>query len=173
MAVLSQPVSAGQERVGGLRIQSDRAMTVSISLGRHGVTDYEGASQRIKLAPGVAQSVKLVRKFGKPHAALKLQVEVLELPGGGGANLTIDQLFIIESLAAAQRRLGDAPLTLREANRVFREGDLSLAMQMYLQLYEQRPMHIYSDNALLAAKRLGYGEFRTIEDLSRRVSSQP
>jgi FkbM family methyltransferase len=169
VAVLDQPVSAGQERVGGLRIQVDRAMTVNVSLGRHWSTDYEGATQRIKLAPGVAQSVKLVNLFGKPHTALKLQVDVLELPGGGSANLIFDELFITESLAAAQRRLGDEPFTLREANRLCREGERSLALQMYLQLYDQRSLQMYADNALHTARKLGLGQFKTIADLRQRA----
>ncbi len=171
VAVLDQPVSAGQERVGGLRIQADRAMTVDVSLGRDGSTDYEGATQRIKLAPGVAQAVKLVKPFGKPHAALKLQVDVLELEGGGGANMMFDDLFITETLAAAQRRLGDEPFTLREANRLSREGDLSLAMQMYLQLHDKRSLQMYADNALHAARKLGLGQFKTVADLRQQLQS--
>ena len=162
MAVLDHPVSAGQERVGHLRIRADRAMTVNVSLGRHGSKDYEGTTQRIGLAPGVAQSVKLVKQFAKPHAVLKLQVEVLDLPGGGSANLTIEDLLITESPAAVKRQHGDAPFTLREANRLFRDGDLAVAMQMYLQLYEQRPLQIYADNALSAAHKLGLGKFGSV-----------
>jgi hypothetical protein len=95
LAVFNQPVSAGQQRLGGLCIQADRAMTVDVSLGRHGSTDYEGAVQRIKLAPGVAQSVKLIKLFAKPHIELKLQVAVLYLEDGNSANLTIVDMFII------------------------------------------------------------------------------
>ncbi len=170
-AVLDQPVLAGQERVGGLRIQADRAMTVNLSLGRHGKTDYEGTPQHIKLAPGLAQSVKLVKLFSKPHVALKLQVEVLKLPGGGSTNLTIEELFFNESPATVKQRLGDTPVNLHKANRLLREGDLSMALQMYLQLYELRPQQMYADNALYTAKKLGLGQFKNIADVRQRVLS--
>ncbi|TVS04603.1 MAG: FkbM family methyltransferase [Cyanobium sp. PLM2.Bin73] len=169
IAVMNQPVLAGQEWVGGLRIQADRSMTVNVSLGRHGSTDYEGAAQRIRLAPGVAQSVKLGNPFGKTHAALKLQVEVLELPGGGSANLKVEELFIAVSPAAVKQSLGYQPFTLREANRLLRDGELTNALQIYLDLYEQRPMQIYADNALYAARRLGLGRFDSIDKLRQSL----
>jgi len=74
-------------------------------------------------------------------------------------------MFIIESFSAAKQRLGDKPFTLREANRLVREGDLSLGMQMYLKLHDQRSLQIYEDNALYAAKKLGLGHLKTIADL--------
>jgi hypothetical protein len=144
-------------------------MTVDVSLGRHGSNDYEGAVQRIKLAAGVAKSVKLIKLFAKPHTELKLQVDVLELDGETSANLKIDEMFIIESFSAAKQRLGDEPFTLREANRLVREGDLSLGMQMYLKLHDQRSLQIYEDNALYAAKKLGLGHLKTIADLCQQL----
>jgi len=172
IAVLDQPVSAGQEQVGGLRIQADRSMTVNVSLGRHGRTDYEGATQRIRLTPGVAQSVKLGKAFGKTHAALKLQVEVLELPGGGSAFLKVEDLYITASPSALQLRQPDVPFTLREANRLLRVGELAKALQMYLHLYEQQPMQMYANNAFYAAKKLGLGQFNSIEKLREIVLGQ-
>jgi len=46
-----------------------------------------------------------------------------------------------------------------------RRGDLAVAMQMYLQLYEQRPLQMYANNALLAARKLGLGKFGNVEAL--------
>jgi FkbM family methyltransferase len=69
----------GRGFVGSLRVMVDRAMTVDVSLGRHGNSKYEGTNQRITLAPGVMQSVKLGKRFDKAHTALKLQVDVIDL----------------------------------------------------------------------------------------------
>jgi hypothetical protein len=70
-----------------------------------------------------------------------------------------------------KERIGNAATSLQEANRLFREGDLSAAMQTYLLLHEQRPMKMYADNALLAARKLGLGQFASIEDLRREPVS--
>ena len=153
----------------GIRLQSDRAITVNVTLGRHGKTEWEAATKGIVLKPGVTQSVKLSKEFTKTHDALKLQVEVMALEGGGVAVLTIDSLHVNESLASIRRRVGETSLTLREANRLFRERDFSTAMGIYLLLHRQYPLQIYPDNALMAARKLGMMSVATVEDLLQRV----
>jgi FkbM family methyltransferase len=155
--------------VGGLRLLADRAMTVNVSLGRHGKTQYEGTAKRLTLAPGAAETIKLSKVFTREHLALKLQVEVLELKSGDSALLTIDDLYLTESLASIRQRLGEADMTLREANRRFRDGDLRTAMGMYLLLGEQQPLKMYSDNALMAARKLGMAPVRSTEELLQWV----
>lgn len=161
--------TAGRSMTGGIRLQSDRAMTVNVSLGRHGKTEYEGASKRIKLVPGVANNVRLSKEFTKAHDAFKIQVEVLDMEGGGSAEIKLDALYVSESLTSIRRRVDEENLTLREANRLFREGDMSTAMGMYLLLHEKRPMKMYPDNALMAARKLGMGELANVEELLDRV----
>ncbi|MCG8375041.1 MAG: FkbM family methyltransferase [Chlorobiales bacterium] len=151
--------------VGGLRLLTDRAMTISVSLARYGNEDYEGTSKSVKLVPGVAQKVKLGKEFTHGHAAFKLQVEVLELEGGGSALLTVDGLYMSESPASIRRRVGETNLSLREANRLFRERDFSTAMGMYLLLYQRQPLKIYSDNALMAARKLDMDPVVTVEEM--------
>ncbi len=165
VAVFDQPVVAGEEFIGALRIQADHAMSVNVTLARHDIGDYEGTSQRTKLIPGVPQTFKLVRQFNSAHSALKLQVEVVELPGGGSAELTIEDLCIVGSQLALQRRLRESSITVGEANQLFRDGDFSGAMQMYLLLYEQRPLQMYADNAFRAARRMGCRDVKSIDDL--------
>ncbi len=46
-------------------------------------------------------------------------------------------------------------LSLQDANRLYREGDYSNAMRMYLFLHQQRPFKIYLENAQMAAEKLG------------------
>jgi len=163
--------TAGRAFTAGIRLFSDRPITIEVSLGRHGKTDYEGASQRIKLVPGVAQKVTLSKEFTKVHAALKIQVAVLDLEGGGSATLTIEDLYVVESLGSIHRRVGQSQSNLREANRRFREGDISTAMGMYLLLHEQRPVKMYADNALMAARKLGMTSIKSVEELLQRVGA--
>lgn len=156
--------------LGGLRLQADRAMTVNVSLGRHGKTEYEGTTKRLTLAPGAAQTIKLSKEFTREHNALKLQVEVLELKAGGSALLTIDDLYMIEWLESIRKRLGEANITLSEANRRFRDGDLGTAMGMYLLLGQQHPLKMYGDNALMAARKSGMETIRSTVDLLQRIT---
>lgn len=162
-------VVAGRIYVGRLTISANQAMTVLIGLARHGSDQYEGTSNRVKLTPGIEQSVRLSKKFSKFHDALRLQVEVVDLVGGGAADLTIETLSITETLASIQRRLDEGDINLRTANHLFREGDYRTAMGVYLLLHQQRPLRMYPDNALMAARRLGLDWVSSADDLLRAV----
>ena len=171
IAALDAPgLTEGRTFVSCLRVQSDTAMTVNVSLGRHltrhGKTDYEGTTQRIKLAPGVAQHLKLYKRFDQAHAALKLQLDVIDLHGGGAAVLTIDNLGVNESLASIRERLGAENLDFCTANRLFREGDFAAALGIYLWLSQQRSLPMYADNAVMVAKRLGMHWVKSAADLT-------
>lgn len=158
--------TAGRTFVGSLRLMADRAMTVNVSLGRHGKSEYEGASKRIALVPGVPQTVKLDRQFKLPHKALKLQIEVLDLPGGGSVELTIDGLGISESLTSVRERVGVDNFDFPTANRLFREGDYPSALGIYLWLSKQRPLSMYGDNAVKAARKVGMPWVNTPDELA-------
>lgn len=147
--------TAGRSFVGTLRVMADRAMTINVSLGRHGQSEYEGTTKRVVLTPGVPQTVMLKRQFKLVHQALKLQVEVLNLPDGDLAVLTVDELGLSETLASIRERLGSSNLDLRTANRLFREGDYTTALGIYLWLSQCRPLPMYVDNVVRAAKRMG------------------
>ena len=84
--------------------------------------------------------------------------------------MTIDSLYINETLGSILRRVSNADLNLSVANRFFREGDFSTAMGMYLLLHQQRPLKMYPDNALMAARKLGMDSMLTVDDLLQRVS---
>lgn len=154
-AIDSPGPTAGRSFVGTLRLLADRAITLNVSLGRHGKSAYEGTSKRIVLSPGLPQIVKLDNKFMLEHQALKLQVEVLDLPGGGTAVMTMDTLGIFESQISVRDRLGVDNFNLVTANRFFREGDFSSALAIYLALSQQHPLQMYRDNAVMAAKKAG------------------
>ena len=162
---LDLSVAAKNEFVSSLRIQADRDITINVSLMRHGNSKYEGISLRVELVAGLEQTVTLSKQFNHHHAALQLQIDVVELSGGGGANLVIDDLLISEYSAKVRRQFGSLNPSICEANRLFRDRNFALAIQMYLFLYERRPLQMYADNALLAARKLGLGRFSTIEAL--------
>mgnify|MGYP005842235629 CR=1 FL=1 len=170
VAAAAQPIAAGQALTGSLRIQADRALTANITLGRQGSTKYEGTTQRLQLRPGQAQAIRLTKVFEHSHAALKLQVEVVAMPEGGSATLTITELHLTETLESLCRRLGNTNITLTEANRRMREGDHSTALPMYLYLHEQRPMQMYADNALFAARKLDIKAATSINELKKYLA---
>ena len=145
---------------------ADQAMTVEVSLGRHGRAKYEGAAKRISLIPGIQQTVTLSKQFKQKHQALKLQIEVLDLPLNLSAVLTIDSLAISESLTSVRERVGTGSFDFGTANRLFREGDYFAALAIYLWLGKHRPLAMYGDNALMAARKAGMAWGETLDDLA-------
>lgn len=158
--------TTGRTFTGTLRLQADRAVNVHVSLGRHGRSDYEGTTQRLDLIPGVAKQVTLNKAFQKQHEVLKLQIDVVDLPGGGSTVFTIDQLGLGESIASLRKRLGPDALSLSHANRLFREGDLAAALAIFVWLSQQRSLPMYGDNALRTAKALGMSWATDVKELA-------
>jgi tetratricopeptide (TPR) repeat protein len=113
--------TAGRCFVANIRLQSTRAMTVDVSIGRYGSSRYEGAHKRISLASGVAQSVQVSKAFTNTHDALKVQVDVLQLAGGGTAELAIDSVWVDETFVSNSN-----VLTTPAAVRVSAAGSSSL-----------------------------------------------
>lgn len=165
---IADPATSGW--VGGLRVQANRAMQIQVSLARFGETPYEDARKTLALEPKVAQTVVLDKLFLHRHASLKLQLEILEMPGEEAAELVIDRIFLTESMAGARQRLGEGPVDLKTANRLFREGDYTAAMSYYLHLAELRPLSAYEYNALLSARRLGWRGVANLDDLRKRLA---
>lgn len=69
-----------------------------------------------------------------------------------------------------KKRLSDGSISFKEANCLFRGGDYAAALTMYLTLHELRQLHVYADNALFAARKLGMGSLASIDELRRRMS---
>jgi FkbM family methyltransferase len=152
---------------GCLWMQSDRQITLQASLGSNDQTDYEGTTQNITLTPGVEQCVKLSKCFDNTHKALKIKIDILDSSDGGSSVLTINgYVGMIESFAGIYERLGVDNLNITVANRLFREGDYSTALGIYISLSHQRPLTMYADNAFRSARRLGMSWVKTKEDLA-------
>lgn len=170
-AILERPQgTAGATYAARLTLISNRAMTVQSALARHGDTAFEAAHQRTPLLPGQPRTIALRKQFTKPHAALRIQLEVLELEGGGTADLTIDALAITETAHSVVRRLGGRDVSLQTANRLYREGDYQTALGLYLSLSQKRPLKMYMENALQTAYRLGMDWVKSEDDLAWLLS---
>lgn len=164
--------TSGLTFAGGVSLRSDRAMVVSVSLARYGDTEYEGVARRVELEPDTPQTIRLVKTFDRTHTALKVQLDIQEMPDGGSASLHIEGLYLHETLESVLRRVGEEGVDLREANRLFREGDAFTALGLYLLLHRRRSFAMYGENALLAASKMGMASpDTTLEELLHRVES--
>jgi len=105
--------TAAREFAATMRLQANKEMAVRVSIGRHGDSEYEGAHRPATLAPGIAQNVTVRNEFTKAHQALKVQLEVLELPGGGSAELLIDSVGICEPISDRLAIEGGMPVRAR------------------------------------------------------------
>ena len=156
---------------GTLRVKADKAITLNISLGRHGNSEYEATTKRISLTPGVPQTLQLYKQFKLNHKALKLQLDVVELADADSAILTIDQLGLGEVLASIQEWLDPNSLNLFTANRLFRDGDYITALGIYLMLSQHLSLCMYADNAVRSAWRLGMSWVKSTSDLAWLLSA--
>lgn len=158
--------TAGRSFVGTLRLMADRAMTVNISLARYGASAYESVSKRVTLTPNVGQVLDLKKLFSGQHTHLKLQLDVVDLPGGGSAVLTIDSLGICESIESVLNRLGGSSIDIRHANKLYRDGDRLAALALYLFLERKHRLPMYGENAARAARASGMSWVKQAQDLA-------
>lgn len=158
--------TTGRSFVGTLRVMADRAMTVNVSLARYGSSAYEGVSKRVTLTPNVGQVLDLKKLFSGQHAHLKLQLDVVDLPGVGSAVLTIDSLGICESIESVLNRLGGLSIDIRHANQLYRDGDRLAALALYLSLERKHRLPMYGENATRAARASGMPWVRQAQDLA-------
>lgn len=84
---------------------------------------------------------------------------------GRATVLPIDRAGRSESLSSIRARLGTGSFNLRSANLLFREGDYPGALGIYQWLYQQQPLKIYGDNAVMAAQKLGMDWVSKLDDL--------
>ena len=116
--------TAGKTFVGMILLQTNKAMRVRVTIGRHGTTDYEGEAKTIKLLPGVTERVELRKKFIKSHTALKLQVEVVELcRRRRKAKLKLEPLYINESLPITYHNVDNTNDFFKDSQYLFVLGN--------------------------------------------------
>ena len=124
--------TAAREFAATVRLEANKEMAVRVSIGRHGDSEYEGAHRPVTLAPGIAQSVTVRKEFTQTHQAVKVQLEVLELPGGGSAELLIDSVGICEPISDRLAMEGGLPVRARAFGPrwIFDETDRQQVMEV-------------------------------------------
>jgi len=146
---------AGRAFAGTLRICADRAMEVDISLGRHDVTDYEGCSKLVLLEPGVEKVITLFHRFEQSHRSLKLQLNVISMPGSDSANISIDCIGMSETFQSVQDRLAPMHFNVAAANSLFNNKDYVTSLAIYLAMFGKLGLQMYAYNAVRSAKLMG------------------
>jgi FkbM family methyltransferase len=162
--------TANREFVGSLQLSSDQQMTVRVSLGRHGNTDYEGCHVVADLYPQSPSNIRQKKLFLKDHVALKIQIEVLSHENSDTSLFTVSDLYLNETLSSIRKGLDKDSFSVRHANELFRDGKFESALGIYLAMLNERHLRMYSDNALMAAKKLGFDSASSLSELLKRFS---
>lgn len=160
------PLQPGAEYCGFIKLWASCDANVQMSLCNHTEPDDEGKHKTLQLKAGHSKNVFLRRQFIQKGHGIQLKVNVIDAKGKDKLDLNIAAFSVTEALESARKRLPDAQVDLRQANRQFREGDYLTALATYMLLRERHSLHIYTDNALMAAGRLGLNWVKSIEDLS-------
>lgn len=158
--------TAGRTFAAGMRIMSNKNMSVRVSLARNGDSIYEGASKTIWLVAGAPQEVNLHKFFNAEHHSLRLQLDVIDGPDGNSADMTLDSMYLLETPRSVRSRLHSKDVNLAAANRMFRDGEFSGALAIYLQLHTERHLSMYARNAEMAAQKLGLNALDALHELS-------
>ncbi|MCV6639574.1 6-hydroxymethylpterin diphosphokinase MptE-like protein [Candidatus Albibeggiatoa sp. nov. NOAA] len=75
----------------------------------------------------------------------------------------------IQSLEVIRKNTLKKDINLATANSLFKRGDYTNAMRIYLLLYVSRPLPIYADNILMCVRGLGLEPVNTLDDLLQHV----
>jgi glycosyltransferase involved in cell wall biosynthesis len=151
---------------GCVTLTSDHSITLRVSLARHDNTVYEGSNQLVKLTANSPDTVIIKRKFSTAHNAVRLQIDLVEIDNGNLAELTIDNITIVESLTNINTKTPNATMNFAEANKKLRDGDYHAALCAYLFLSKKRPFKMYADNAIMAAHKLGMKWVDSLEHIN-------
>ncbi|MEE9328329.1 MAG: glycosyltransferase [Cocleimonas sp.] len=72
-----------------------------------------------------------------------------------------------------EKPLAPSPtLRIKDANKLYQQGNYTEAIEMYWQLYQLRPLKMYISNALMAAKKQGIESVETEDDLISYFAKQ-
>jgi hypothetical protein len=150
---------------GCLTLNSNQSVILRVSLVRHGGTIYEGENKIVKLAANSSETLIIKHKFSIAHNALRLQIDVLE--NKDKAELTIDNIAIVETLPNISTAVTISPIDFPEANKKFRNGDYHAALSAYLLLAKKMEFKPYVDNAIKAAHKLDMRWVDCIEHINQ------
>ncbi|MEE9328330.1 MAG: glycosyltransferase [Cocleimonas sp.] len=170
MAIFNFNPLKESEYVAHITLESEIGMTISVSIGRQGDSEYEGKHTLIKLEPNKTKAVKINYQFKNNHESMKLQLDVVDFRGKSSSFMTIESYTVIETVNSFSNRISLKSMNSKIANKLFREGDYLTAMYMYLILSQRNDLTFYLSNALMAAKKLKLANIHTEQDLLNYVS---
>jgi hypothetical protein len=138
-----------------------------VSLARHDNTVYEGANQIVKLTANSPETIIIKRKFSNAHNSLRLQIDLVEIDNGTQAELTIENISIVETLTNRSTKTPDSTMNFAEANKKLRDGHYHAALCAYLLLNKKNQFKMYTDNAIRAAHKLGMKWVNSLDHINQ------
>lgn len=148
-------VTEGRTLAAGMRIMANRDLRLGITFGREGETDFEGTGRFFNLKAGKQMTVHLATDFRKRHGKLKLQVSQIECAADQEFDLTIQHVWLTESVDSVAARHEAKELTARQAAFAFSEGNNSFALAIWLWLARQSRSAAYAEDIARVAERIG------------------
>lgn len=161
----SNKVTVDSVVAGCVTLTSDHSITLRVSLARHDNTVYEGSNQLVELIANSPETVIIKRKFSNAHNAVRLQIDLVEMDNSTQAELTIENISIVETLTNSSIKTPDSTMNFAEANKKLRDGHYHAALCAYLLLSKKNQFKMYTDNAIRAAHKLGMKWVNSIEQL--------
>jgi glycosyltransferase involved in cell wall biosynthesis len=163
----SNKVIANSVCAGCLTLSSNHSITLRVSLARHDNTVYEGANQIVKLTANSPETIIIKRKFSNAHNSLRLQIDLVEIDNGTQAELTIENISIVETLTNRSTKTPDSTMNFAEANKKLRDGHYHAALCAYLLLNKKNQFKMYTDNAIRAAHKLGMKWVNSLDHINQ------
>lgn len=162
--------TAGRRFVGGVQVSVDRPVTVQFSIGRHDVnTRFEGRGREFTLQPGSPTLLELAPEFTADHSRIKHQLKVIDAMGAAQVNFTLTKFYLTESVESVSQRFTPEEMSFRRGERARHEGDLSLALAIYLRLSAQWNIDVYHEQALATAGAIGFAGEADLDQLYTRL----
>lgn len=162
--------TAGRRLVGGLSVTASHPVTVEFGLGRHGhKTPYEGKGMRVTLQPGIPTLLEVAPEFAQDHGELKLQLTVVDAGNAVEIAFDLSGVYLVEGGASVCSRFTGAEMNYRRGERAAHEGDLSLALAIFLRLSMESDIGFIRKRALEIAEQIGIPQVSDLETLNTRL----
>ena len=161
-----------QALIATLDLVASKNVLLEISFARHGTGDYEGTSETVRLTKNKTIKFTTRNAFVKDYSNLKLQIKILEIEENHEmVSLTIGKIYIDTLFISKIRNhvTNTALISLKIANQLFREEDFYSALDIYILLYNENPLKIYAENAIMCAHKLGLNSVNTLDDLLKYI----
>lgn len=164
-AIFDVSQEPGKHFIGAITLKMTTPMKVNISIGRVGTTKYEGYCKTVLLEPNTDITVFVTHKFKRSFNSIKLQIELLCSADSIDADLSIKQVSLSVSVSEHVSKSSDSMVEFKLANKLYRNDEYLKALCIYLAKYDQNKLNIYKMNALMAARKLGFEQEASLEQI--------